>query len=135
MALEDVIEVSPRLSLVPGLSYNLRYSLRAEDYNASERTISAFEDNDNQAVNAQLGAFYSLGPNQELNVSVARKTRFATIKDRYSYRLGQAFPTPISKLKPRFTIMPVISKDWQVSVFLAGGSLLYPNPGYYPAGR
>ncbi len=26
--------------------------------------------------------------------SVARKTRFATIKDRYSYRMGQAIPNP-----------------------------------------
>lgn len=31
---------------------------------------------------------------RQLSLSVARKTRFATIKDRYSYRMGAAIPNP-----------------------------------------
>lgn len=31
---------------------------------------------------------------QQLSASISKKTRFATIKDRYSYRLGQAIPNP-----------------------------------------
>lgn len=42
--------------------------------------------------------FYKLNNKHKLSTSFARKTRFATIKDRYSYRMGSAIPNP--GLKP-----------------------------------
>ena len=44
--------------------------------------------------NLQGGLEYHLAPDNTLVFSVARKTRFATIKDRYSYSLGTAIPNP-----------------------------------------
>jgi iron complex outermembrane receptor protein len=37
---------------------------------------------------------YRPGAHTTLDLSVARKTRFATVKDRYSYRMGAAIPNP-----------------------------------------
>jgi iron complex outermembrane receptor protein len=94
LGVEDVYRISNKLSLVPGISYNSRTSLRAENYESTTRTISAFAGNNSDALNAQVGLFYNPTTQRQLSLTVARKTRFATIKDRYSYRLGSAIPNP-----------------------------------------
>lgn len=92
LALEDNLELNKKLSINGGLSYNIRQSVKAEDYNSSTREISDFPGNRNDALNAQLGLYYSISGNHRLSVSMARKTRFATMKDRYSFKMGTAIP-------------------------------------------
>lgn len=82
------------VTFVPGISYNARNSVKAQDYNATTQEVSDFPSNDNSAVNVQLGIFYDFNANNSLRASVSRKTRFATLKDRYSYRMGAAIPNP-----------------------------------------
>jgi iron complex outermembrane receptor protein len=94
VGVEDVFRISRTLSVAPGVSYNSRQSLRAENYESATRTISPFAGNNSDAVNAQVGLFYSPTTNRQVSLTVARKTRFATIKDRYSYRMGAAIPNP-----------------------------------------
>ncbi|GAB3806736.1 TonB-dependent receptor [Spirosoma humi] len=94
VGVEDVWALGNRLSLVPGISYNRRQSLRAENYESATKTISAFPGNNSDALNAQVGLFYNPSQQRQLSLTVARKTRFATVKDRYSYRMGAAIPNP-----------------------------------------
>lgn len=93
IGLENSYKISS-FTFVPGISFNARNSTKAQDYNASTQEVSDFPSNDNSAVNAQLGVFYDINTNHSLRASVSRKTRFATLKDRYSYRMGQAIPNP-----------------------------------------
>lgn len=92
LALEDTHRYSEALSFVAGLSYDTRKTLEAEDYNSKTGAISDFQRDDDDAFNAQFGAFYQLTPTGKLHATLARKSRFPTIKDRYSYRLGTAIP-------------------------------------------
>jgi iron complex outermembrane recepter protein len=94
VGVEDIYRVSGKFTLLPGISVNHRNSKLAQDYNAQTKQITAFPDNDNYAINAQLGAVYALTDDEKINASIARKTRFATVKDRYSYRMGAAIPNP-----------------------------------------
>ena len=94
IGLETTYQVSPSFAIVPGVSYNARNSVKAHDYDADNDVISDFPSNNNSAVNVQVGLLYDVSPNHSLKGSVSRKTRFATIKDRYSYRMGQAIPNP-----------------------------------------
>ena len=94
VGVEDVYALGSRWSFVPGVSYNSRQSLRAENYESTTRTISPFAGNNSQALNAQVGLFYNPAAQRQISLTVARKTRFATIKDRYSYRMGAAIPNP-----------------------------------------
>ena len=94
IGIENTYRIHPSLSLVPGISYNARNSIKAEDYDLDAMTISDFPSNDNSAVNAQMGIFWDIDTHNSLQGSISRKTRFATIKDRYSYRMGQAIPNP-----------------------------------------
>ncbi|SFE82135.1 TonB-dependent receptor plug domain-containing protein [Spirosoma endophyticum] len=94
VGIEDVWALTKKLSLVPGVSYNRRQSLRAENYESATKTISSFPGNNSDAVNAQVGLFYNPALQRQLSLTIAKKTRFATVKDRYSYRMGAAIPNP-----------------------------------------
>lgn len=94
IGLENIYKPIPKLSLVPGISYNIRKSVKAEDYDSKNVVISNFPKNTNDAINAQLGLYYSLCKKFDLNFNAAYKTRFATMKDRYSYKINRALPNP-----------------------------------------
>ncbi|MBV6477869.1 MAG: Vitamin B12 transporter BtuB [Ignavibacteria bacterium] len=99
LALEDVYNISDKFVLIPGLSYNYRNNITAQDYNKSTNTITDFAKAEkNPALNYQLGAFYLIKEEHKIVGTISRKTRFATIKERYSYRMGTALPNP--DLKP-----------------------------------
>ncbi|MFC0078312.1 TonB-dependent receptor plug domain-containing protein [Flavobacterium procerum] len=99
IGIEDVYKVNSKFTIIPGISYNIRKNNEAEDYNSTTKVISDFADaGASDAFNAQVGLFYQLNEEQKLGATVSQKTRFATIKDRYSYRMGTAIPNP--DLKP-----------------------------------
>jgi len=88
---EDRIALVEKLALAVGADFAARNSLEAED--VSGKAPVRFDDNDNQAVNPQAGLFYAV-TGGTFRATVARKTRFPTLKDRYSYRLGKALANP-----------------------------------------
>ena len=94
VGVEDVYRLGAKLSVLPGVSFNHRRTLRADHYNAPTGEITGFPAGGNGALNAQVAVHYALTEWQQLQASVARKSRFPTIKDRYSYRLGMALPNP-----------------------------------------
>jgi iron complex outermembrane receptor protein len=94
LGIEDIYKAGSKLSFVPGMSYNLRKGLRAENYNSSDSTISNYPKNQNDALNAQLATYYKISNTINLSFNIAYKSRFATMKDRYSYRNGSAIPNP-----------------------------------------
>jgi iron complex outermembrane receptor protein len=94
VGLENTYQITSSLAVVPGVSFNMRNSGQAQEYNATTKELIDFENSKNNAVNAQIGVFWDITPAHALRGSIARKTRFATIKDRYSYRMGQAIPNP-----------------------------------------
>ena len=103
IGIEDVYKVSSKFTVIPGISYNIRKNNEAEDYNSTTKVISDYPDaGASDAFNAQVGFFYQLNNQQKIGATVSQKTRFATIKDRYSYRMGTAIPNP--DLKPEKAI-------------------------------
>ncbi len=102
-AVEDKYKISSDLSVVPGVSWSGRKNILAEDYNSTTKEMSNFQESGlSNAINAQLGVFYHYAENNSSSFTFSRKTRFATIKDRYSYRMGTAIPNP--SLKPETSI-------------------------------
>jgi iron complex outermembrane receptor protein len=94
LGVEDVYRIFEQFSLIGGVSYDLRKELQAQDYNSKTGVISDFPMDDTHALNAQLGGIYDLSGTSQISFSIARKTRFATMKDRYSYKLDTAIPNP-----------------------------------------
>jgi iron complex outermembrane recepter protein len=92
--MEDAYNVTSQLTLIGGLSYDFRKELQAQTYDSKSETISDFQLANSHALNAQLGGIFNLSEERKLSFSIARKTRFATMKDRYSYKLGTALANP-----------------------------------------
>jgi len=90
--IEDVQQLGERLSLVTGLGYDRRKTLDAQDYNSTTKVISDFRKDNNDATNAQAGLLYKTSTSGRLQASIARKSRFPTIKERYSYKMGTGIP-------------------------------------------
>jgi len=90
--LEDVQQLSERLSLVTGLGYDQRDTKEAQDYNSKTGVVSDFRKDNNDATNAQAGLLYKTSATGRVQASIAQKSRFPTIKERYSYKMGSGLP-------------------------------------------
>ncbi len=107
VGIEDGLRIlDNKISINVGASFNNRASERADNYfkyhsviNNTTGTatfipdsIAPFAKSDASAWNAQGRIGYDLLAGQNLSLSVARKTRFPTIKDRYSFKFGTQIP-------------------------------------------
>ena len=92
IAVEDVWNISPKVMLIGGAGYCARFGIEAQDL--EDDLLYSFDTPDDKAFNAQAGMYYKVKDNHSLYATVARKSRFATMKDRYSYKMGSALPNP-----------------------------------------
>lgn len=91
---EDIVEPTKKITIIPGISYSLRNSIIAQNYNSKLDTITELAANKNAAVDIQSAFYYRFSEKSQVNFNISHKTRFATMKDRYSYKLGLAIPNP-----------------------------------------
>jgi len=123
VAAEDNIVVFDKLSITPGITYITRKSIQVQGFENNE--VINLPASNNSAFNWQVGAQYELSATGFVSASVARKTRFATIKDRYSYRLGTAIPNP--DLKPEHSLNYDLSYSNNISSKLKLQTSLFYN--------
>ncbi len=79
-------------TITPGVAWNRLEGVQAD--NLADGVILPFEVETNDASNAQLAIGYAIDASNRLFAGASRKTRFPTLKDRYSYRMGSALPNP-----------------------------------------
>lgn len=98
--LENAYAFTEQTKLVTGVSYDYRQSNRAEQYEkkckktGKNNTICPFDIDNKQALNYQVKLVHNFDKNDEFSLSFAKKTRFATMKERYSRRFGKTEPNP-----------------------------------------
>lgn len=97
VGVEDTIDFTQKVYGIAGVSYDWVNSVEAQDLNANNTLVSFPTDNAG-GLNPQGGLFYKFTDTGTFHGSIAQKTRLPSIKDKYSYRLGQAIPNP--DLKP-----------------------------------
>jgi iron complex outermembrane recepter protein len=91
-AVEDSHQFSSSLLLVTGIGHDARQTRQAQDYSSGTKVVSEFAHGDGSTNNGQVALQFTPTASWQWHASVARKSRFPTIKDRYSYRLGTALP-------------------------------------------
>lgn len=94
LALEDDWLIGPRLIARLGLGLQGRKNLQADNFEAGSDSIFPFPTHQDLAGNVLAGLRYELGPGQYLGLNLSRKSRFPSMKDRYSYRLGRSLANP-----------------------------------------
>lgn len=88
--LEDTFHLAKRWDVQAGFSYDTRDIRQAVDTSNGR----PFPTGDFSSFNPQAGVYYRLGDTGALHATVARKSRFPSMKDRYSYRMGMGIPNP-----------------------------------------
>ena len=93
-AIEHEWRVTEAFSLTPSYSHMIQPAETVQVYNSGPRTYSPVHTDRSTADNAQLVASYKLAYGGSLIAGTSRKTRFPTIKERFSGGLGSAVPNP-----------------------------------------
>jgi iron complex outermembrane receptor protein len=92
---QDVIALSSRLRATIGISADRLEPLEAQDLTADRSGLTPFPLGDSVWAFNPVGSLtYADASHGTIFVAFARKSRFPTIKDRYSYRAGRALPNP-----------------------------------------
>ncbi|WP_039747857.1 TonB-dependent receptor plug domain-containing protein [Solimonas variicoloris] len=110
IGVEDTQRIGARIDVVAGASYDRRDGRRAEDYGSAG--ISDFELGKASSFNPQLGLFYKSADDGNAYFTIARKSRFPTIKDRYSYSFGTSVPNPDLKAEYATHYQLGIAQAW-----------------------
>lgn len=91
---EDTIRLPKNLSLIAGFSVDTLEVKRAQDFQNGRISEYSLSGAGTTAFNPQIGMFYQINDTSRFRFTFSRKSRLPTIKDRYSYRMGQAIPNP-----------------------------------------
>ena len=94
IAIEHEWRVTDALALTPSYSHMIQPDQTVQVFNSGPGTFSPVHTDKSSADNLQLISTYSLGDGRSLLAGVSRKTRFPTIKERFSGGLGTAVPNP-----------------------------------------
>ncbi len=117
--------MTDKLSARVGASYDWQKALEAEDYDSDTGIISDFSTQDASAFNPQAGLFYDFSDTSSAYLTVARKSRFATLKDRYSYRFGTTLPS--ADLDPEIAINYDLGFEAGMDRVTFGGALFFSD--------
>ncbi len=94
MAIEHEWRPWTAFSLTPSYSYMIQPDRTVHVYNSNSQSYSPVETDRSTASNGQLVATYQVQDGPSVFAGVSRKTRFPTIKERFSGGLGSAVPNP-----------------------------------------
>ncbi|HTQ99263.1 MAG TPA: TonB-dependent receptor [Candidatus Acidoferrum sp.] len=92
LGVEDGVVLSPALGWVIGGGWEQQKGLMAQDLIGT--AVTPFPTATADGWKAQTALTYKLSDTWSSHASIARHTRFPTMKDRYSYKLGTAIPNP-----------------------------------------
>jgi len=98
VAVEHEWRVLSALSLTPSYSYMWQPEQTVQVYNSNVKSYSPVTTDRSTANNGQLVANYQIQEGMSVFAGVSHKTRFPTIKERFSGGLGSVVPNP--GLKP-----------------------------------
>lgn len=96
LAVEDTWSVDDKLSLLVGVGYFRHKGTKVEVYEQLEGEkdygITNYPKATDNDFNYQLAVDYKFNANNDARFSFSRNSRFATLKERYSYKRGKAIP-------------------------------------------
>lgn len=90
--IEDTHKLTNKLDLIVGASYDKRKEKQGQKY--ASGVMTNFPVKDSSAFNPQAGLIYHTSETGNAYLTVARKSRFPTIKQRYSAGMGTTIPNP-----------------------------------------
>jgi iron complex outermembrane receptor protein len=95
-AIENTFRPIETVELTPGVSYDYRHLIKAEDFSTNNNggganvngQMIAYPRRDDHAINPQLAAAWRYDEAGSVHASLSRRTRFPTLFERFSNRFG-----------------------------------------------
>ncbi|MCF8381721.1 MAG: TonB-dependent receptor [Bacteroidales bacterium] len=94
IAIEDAYELNQSMHFIGGLSWNLKSNTGAEEYFSESDSIGTMDSGSDKALNYRIGTFFNPTKNHKIWLSYSANSRFSTLKERYSYRMGRSIANP-----------------------------------------
>jgi len=108
VALEDTWEASNKLFFLAGAGFFYHKGKKAEMFEplpgSNTYWIVSYPTSSDQDINYQFAVDYKHNRNHTYRFSLSRNARFASLKDRYSYKRGRAIPNPDLKTERSFNL-------------------------------
>ncbi len=127
MGVEDRFLWADDWTILAGVSYDVLEGRRADD--VANGPGAQFQLTTESAVNAQAGMLHDFSDQLSGRFSVSKRTRFPTIKDRYSFRLGSAIPNP--RLQPEAALNLELGLDGSNDLAAGGIGLTWAIALFY----
>ncbi|WP_148624814.1 TonB-dependent receptor plug domain-containing protein [Aliarcobacter cryaerophilus] len=102
IGLEDTFRFTDKFRVIAGASWDKDKVKEANNKKPDANYGSEFDHASSNSFNPMIKFEYDIDETFDLYAGVAKKTRFASLKERYSYRFGKQIPNP--ELKPEETI-------------------------------
>lgn len=108
VGLEDRFKVTDNFRIIAGISYDKDDVKEANNGSYVQggtdpfENVKEFEHTSSDSFNPMIKFEYDIDETLGFYAGVAKKTKFASLKDRYSFKMGSAIPNP--ELKPEKTI-------------------------------
>lgn len=132
VAVEDRYQLAQAWTVAASAGWQRQRALRADNRIETRRAgrvvgqrIEGFPTPTNDAFNVQFGAFHAIDASHNMHAVISRRTRFATMQERFSFRLGSAIPNP--GLEPESSLAFELGVDgtdgpvsWRVAAHVAG---------------
>lgn len=97
-AVEDSWDVTDKLTLLAGAGYFSHKGIKIEAFEqqveSKDYAIVSYPTSSDDDINYQFEADYRADLQNSFRFSLSRNSRFASLKERYSYKLGRAVPNP-----------------------------------------
>lgn len=105
-SVEDTWVVLPRLTLLGGIGYFKHKGIKIESYEkkGTGYEIVTYPTSSDDNINYQFAADYKIRQTQNLRFSLSQNSRFASLKERYSYKRGKSVPNPDLKTEHAFNL-------------------------------
>jgi len=117
LAVENTLHPTPTLDITPGVSYDYRHMIKAEDFltnNSGGANVNGqavvYPRGDGHAINPQLALAWRYDEGGNVHASIARRTRFPTLFERYSTRFATFVNNPTLRAEVANTIDAGISQ-------------------------
>ncbi len=98
LAAEDSWDVNDKLTLLGGIGYFSHQGVKIEAFEeipgSKDYAIISYPNSSDLDLNYQFEIDYRFDTKNSLRFSFSRNSRFASLKERYSYKLGRAIPNP-----------------------------------------
>lgn len=112
--IEQVVELTPSWNALVGLEGNYLRPTKAENLPLRDPLF---------LINGQFSVRYKLKPSVFVHASFGRKSRFPTLKELYSERLGRSIANP--DLRPEFSWNTEVGLKWQRSSGYLRAAIFY----------